>query len=145
MTPFIAKRLGVEVGEKFKIAEMAKTRENNGLDVIFMIRDDGTYTTIPENVKNSSTAILKAINDPDHQVIKCLKVTDEEKENLKVLFKIWPDSKATIRITENEAIEINSPGFKYRDCFYCSLYFPSLIKNEKYNLYDLILGSDENV
>lgn len=142
MIPFIAERLGVEVGEKFKITEMAKMRESNGLDVVFMIQDDGTYTTIPKDVKNSSIAILKAINDPEHQVIKCFKITDEEKENLKILFKIWPDFEATIRITEKEAIEIKSPEFKYHDCFYCSLYFPSLTKNKKYNLYSLILGSN---
>ena len=142
--PFIAKRLGVEVDEKFKIVEMAKLRDSNGLNVVFMIRDDGTYTTIPENAQNSSIAILKAIDDPEHQVIKCLKITEKEKEDLKMLFKIWPDLNATICIDKNEAIEIDSPEFKYYDYFYSSLLFPSLTKNKTYNLYSLISGSAEN-
>ena len=105
--PFIAERLGVRVGEKFRIAEMSRNREK-GIDPIFMIRDDGTYTTIPENVRNSSIAILKAIDDPEHQVIKLLDISDHDKKALEALWIIWGDPNTTITVLSEGRVRVNA-------------------------------------
>lgn len=141
--PFIAERLGVRVGEKFKIAEMSRSREK-GIDPIFMICDDGTYTTIPENVRNSSLAILKAIDDPEHQVIKLLNISNEDKEALKALWTIWGETDATITILGDGHIKINSLMYSFHEDFYCAPHFYSIPKNKEFNLWDLILEGIEN-
>ena len=140
--PFIAERLGVRVGEKFRIAEMSKSREK-GIDPIFMIKDDGTYTTIPENVRNSSLAILKAIDDPEHQVIKLLNISDQDRKVLEALSTLWGDLNTTITILDENLIRINAPKYNFKEEFCCNLSFNSIPKNKEYRLWDLYLGNVE--
>lgn len=142
--PFIAERLGVKVGEKFKIAEMAKLRDSNGLNVVFMIRDDGTYTTIPENVRNSSLAILKAIDDPEHQVIKLLDISDHDRKALEAFWTIWGDPNTTITVFSEGHIRINASRYNFKEEFYCNPFFSSIPKNKEYRLWDLTFGDIEN-
>ena len=142
--PFIAERLGVKVGEKFRIAEMAKLRDGNGLNVVFMIRDDGTYTTIPENVRNSSLAILKAIDDPEHQVIKLLDISDHDRKALEAFWSIWADPNTTITVLGEGRVRVNASRYNFKEEFYCSPFFYSIPKNKEYKLWDLISGSIED-
>ena len=141
--PFIAERLGVRVGEKFKIAEMAKSRDCDGYDVVFMIRDDGTYTTIPENVRNSSIAILKAIDDPEHQVIKLLDISDYDRKALEALWTIWGDPNTTITVFSEGHVKINASRYNFKEEFYCNPFFHSIPKNREYKLWDLTFGDVE--
>lgn len=140
--PFIAERLGVKVGEKFRIAEMSRNREKE-IDPIFMIRDDGTYTTIPENVRNSSLAILKAIDDPDHQVIKLLDISDYDKKALEAFWTIWGDLNTTITILAEGLVRINVPRYNIKEEFCCNPSFYSIPKNKEYRLWDLCSGDVE--
>ena len=140
--PFIAERLGVRVGEKFRIAEMSRNREK-GIDPIFMIRDDGTYTTIPENVRNSSLAILKAIDDPEHQVIKLLDISDYDKKALEAFWTIWGDPNTTITVFSEGHIRINASRYNFKEEFYCNPFFSSIPKNKEYRLWDLTFGDVE--
>lgn len=142
--PFIAERLGVKVGEKFRIAEMAKLRDGNGLNVVFMIRDDGTYTTIPENVRNSSLAILKAIDDPEHQVIKLLDISDHDRKALEAFWSIWADPNTTITVLGEGRVRVNASRYNFKEEFYCSPFFYSIPKNKEYKLWDLISGDVED-
>ena len=142
--PFIAERLGVRVGEKFRIAEMSKSREK-GIDPIFMIRDDGTYTTIPENVRNSSIAILKAINDPEHQVIKLLDISDHDRKALEALWTIWGDPNTTITVLSEGRVRVNASRYNFKEEFYCSPFFYSIPKNKEYKLWNLISGDSGDV
>ena len=140
--PFIAERLGVRVGEKFRIAEMSKNREK-GIDPIFMIRDDGTYTTIPEKVQNSSIAILKAIDDPEHQVIKLLDISDYDKKALEAFWTIWGDLNTTITILGESLVRINALRYNFKEEFHCDPLFHSIPKNREYRLWDLCFGDVE--
>ena len=140
--PFIAERLGVRVGEKFRIAEMSRSREKE-IDPIFMIRDDGTYTTIPENVQNSSIAILKAINDPEHQVIKLLDISDHARKALEAFWTIWGDPNTTITVLSEGRVRINASRYNFKEEFYCSPFFYSIPKNKEYKLWDLTSGDVE--
>ena len=142
--PFIAERLGVRVGEKFRIAEMSRNREK-GIDPIFMIRDDGTYTTIPENVRNSSIAILKAIDDPEHQVIKLLDISDHDRKALEALWTIWGDPNTTITVFSEGHIRINASKYNFKEEFYCNPFFYSIPKNKEYKLWNLISGDSGDV
>lgn len=137
--PFIAERLGVRVGEKFRIAEMSRSREKE-IDPIFMIRDDGTYATIPENVRNSSIAILKAIDDPEHQVIKLLDISDYDKKALEAFWTIWADPNTTITVLGEGRVRVNASRYNFKEEFYCSPFFYSIPKNKEYKLWDLTLG-----
>ena len=141
--PFIAEHLGVKVGEKFKIAEMAKLTDSNSLNVVFMISDDGTYTTIPENVRNSSLAILKAIDDPEHQVIKLLDISDYDKKALEAFWSIWADPNTTITVLGEGRVRVNASRYNFKEEFYCSPFFYSIPKNKEYKLWDLTFGDVE--
>lgn len=140
--PFIAERLGVRVGEKFRIAEMSRNREK-GINPIFMIRDDETYTTIPENVQNSSIAILKAIDDPEHQVIKLLDISGYDKKALEAFWTIWGDLNTAITILGESLVKINALRYNFKEEFYCGPFFHSIPKNREYRLWDLCFGDVE--
>ena len=56
--PIICSILGVEVGEEFKISGYSDT-------TVFCILQDGTFQTRPPKQKNSSYALMAALNHPD--------------------------------------------------------------------------------
>lgn len=71
MSNVIAKALGVEVGQKFRI------KDYGGDVVTFEILEDGTFETEPPKMPGSAQALLRAVEHPEN-VIGLKQLTDEE-------------------------------------------------------------------
>lgn len=68
---WVADRLGVKIGEQFKILGF----DNN---VLFRLLPDGTFETIPPTVSGSTKALLKALESPE-SIYLHKQWTEEEK------------------------------------------------------------------
>lgn len=78
--PYICQRLGVEVGERFKIKHYSDKIE-------FWILENGTYQTEPPNKANSSVALLTSLEHPDRIIRK--PKPEQEEEKVDKLLKDW--------------------------------------------------------
>lgn len=78
--PYICQRLGVEVGERFKIKHYSDKIE-------FWILENGTYQTEPPNKANSSVALLTSLEHPD-RIIRKPRWTEQEVERAKNLLEV---------------------------------------------------------
>ena len=80
--PYICQRLGVEVGERFKIKHYSDKIE-------FWILENGTYQTEPPNKANSSVALLISLDHPD-RIIRKPRWTEQEVERAKAIKVLYP-------------------------------------------------------
>ncbi len=91
--PYICQRLGVEVGERFKIKHYSDKIE-------FWILENGTYQTKPPNKANSSVALLTSLEHPD-RIIRKPRWTEQEVEDAKTLCRMWPGGKIEFKRYED--------------------------------------------
>lgn len=75
--PYICQRLGVEVGERFKIKHYSDKIE-------FWILENGTYQTEPPNKANSSVALLISLDHPD-RIIRKPRWTEQDVKGAKAI------------------------------------------------------------
>lgn len=88
--PYICQRLGVEVGERFKIKHYSDKIE-------FWILENGTYQTEPPNKANSSVALLTSLEHPD-RIIRKPRWTEQEVELAKAAKKLFPEASDLARM-----------------------------------------------
>lgn len=73
LKPYICYRLGVEVGERFKIKHYSDKIE-------FWILENGTYQTEPPNKANSSVALLTSLEHPNRIIRNPRYIQTEEQD-----------------------------------------------------------------
>jgi hypothetical protein len=138
--PYICQRLGVEVGERFKIKHYSDKIE-------FWILENGTYQTEPPNKANSSVALLTSLEHPG-RIIRKPRWTKQEVERAKAIKVIFPDAHKlarncaetpTLSVVTIYGVEDNAP-------FYISTIkadrFPSLRPGQSVTLDEIIGGAE---
>lgn len=128
--PYICQRLGVEVGERFKIKHYSDKIE-------FWILENGTYQTEPPNKANSSVALLTSLEHPD-RIIRKPRWTEQEVEDAKTIKRIL---RAT-EIKRNRYEDIYAAGPDIADTLLDSEAFPSLRPGEIITLDEIIGGAE---
>ena len=91
--PYICQRLGVEVGERFKIKHYSDKIE-------FWILENGTYQTEPPNKANSSVALLISLDHPD-RIIRKPRFTQQEVELFRAIQVLYPKAEYVERIKDS--------------------------------------------
>ena len=151
--PRICDILGVNVGDKFSLKYFDS---EYGRPVVFVIEQDGTYTTDPPKVPYSSYYLLRAINNPE-LVQRSIKdsLTEEDKSFLKAMTTVgakWISRDGggeycdVICFWRHDPVAINAsakeePIFIYRGAPICSCPANELqVMNhgDKYKIGDLI-------
>ena len=125
--PYICQRLGVEVGERFKIKHYSDKIE-------FWILENGTYQTEPPNKANSSVALLISLDHPD-RIIRKPRFTQQEVERAKAIKTLWPCAKAIVK-AESGAISVVGATIELNVD-----HFPSLHPGKTVTLDEIIGGA----
>ena len=110
--PYICQRLGVEVGERFKIKHYSDKIE-------FWILENGTYQTEPPNRANSSVALLTSLEHPDRIIRK--PKPEQEEEKVDKLLKDWTLAEVKERCKEQRGTPARCTGCRIKK--YCDRYF----------------------
>lgn len=98
--PYICQRLGVEVGERFKIKHYSDKIE-------FWILENGTYQTEPPNKANSSVALLISLDHPD-RIIRKPRFTQQEVELFRAIQVLYPKAEYVERIKDSGVIGLSN-------------------------------------
>lgn len=98
--PYICQRLGVEVGERFKIKHYSDKIE-------FWILENGTYQTEPPNKANSSVALLTSLEHPD-RIIRKPRWTEQEVELFRAIQVLYPKAEYVERIKDSGVIGLSN-------------------------------------
>lgn len=128
--PYICQRLGVEVGERFKIKHYSDKIE-------FWILENGTYQTELPNKANSSVALLTSLEHPD-RIIRKPRWTEQEVEVLRYIDRTQKIKE--VRRTNSGTLEIlfETEGLW---AFPVNM-FPSLLPGQSVKLNDIIGGAE---
>lgn len=126
--PYICQRLGVEVGERFKIKHYSDKIE-------FWILENGTYQTEPPNKANSSVALLTSLEHPD-RIIRKPRWTEQEVERAKAIKLLFP---CAIAITKASFGSIFVSGTSLT---LSTEYFPSIQPGQSVTLDEIIGGAE---
>lgn len=137
--PYICQRLGVEVGERFKIKHYSDKIE-------FWILENGTYQTEPPNKANSSVALLTSLEHPD-RIIRKPRWTEQEVEDAVHLKKIL-DSRKIGYLTRGRGDELRfcdnygKSESVFSSISLCPDMFKSLLPGETATLDEIIGGAE---
>lgn len=129
--PYICQRLGVEVGERFKIKHYSDKIE-------FWILENGTYQTEPPNKANSSVALLTSLEHPD-RIIRKPRWTEQEVNLATVLMEFRKDDIVTIGKQLNGPVWWHAKSGEHG--IFQSELFPSLRPGQSVTLDEIIGGA----
>ena len=138
--PYICQRLGVEVGEHFKIKHYSDKIE-------FWILENGTYQTDPPNKANSSVALLTSLEHPD-RIIRKPRFIQQEVEDAKTIKRMFgADNFTHIRKDQFGLCEMMDGPGDDPNVGWCAIgmeegLFPSLRPGETITLDEIIGGAE---